>query len=69
MKMKVGLVLAYKGVNYGMLLQAYATQQVIRGWGYETEILDYTRVGFKKIRKTPYLPIYAASEAIKSIKK
>lgn len=27
--MRIGLVLAYKGVNYGMLLQAFATQEVI----------------------------------------
>ena len=26
---KVGLCMAYKGTNYGQLLQAYATQKII----------------------------------------
>ena len=42
-KKKIGLILAYRGVNYGMLLQAFATQQFIEKQGYETEILEYTR--------------------------
>ena len=53
--MRIGLVLAYKGVNYGMLLQAFATQEVIHMLGYDTEIIDYKRTDFKHIRKTPYL--------------
>lgn len=36
----VGLCLAYKGTNYGMLLQAYATQQVVEKFGFKTEILN-----------------------------
>lgn len=66
--MKLGLVLAYKGVNYGMLLQAYATQRVLESLNYETEIIDYTRVGFKHIRFTPWLPVYFATEVIKKHK-
>ena len=53
--MRIGLVLAYKGVNYGMLLQAFATQEVSHMLGYDTEIIDYKRTDFKHIRKTPYL--------------
>lgn len=68
LKMKIGLVLAHKGVNYGMLLQAYATQRVIEYLGYDTEIIDYTRIGYKHIRFTPYLPIYALTEVSKKIK-
>lgn len=37
---KVGLCLAYKGTNYGMLLQAYATQQIVEKFGYKTEVLN-----------------------------
>lgn len=37
----VGLVLAYKGTNYGALLQAFATQVVVESLGVQTEILDY----------------------------
>ena len=60
--MKIGLVMAYKGVNYGMLLQAFATQKVIESLGYETEILDYTRTDLRHVRFTPYMAFYALYE-------
>ena len=63
--MKIGLCLAYKGVNYGMLLQAFATQRMIEKMGYETEIIDYKRVGYKHIRMTPWLPVYFVTELVK----
>lgn len=44
--MKVGLNLAYKNLNYGTLLQAFATQKVIDGLGMKTEILDYEGKNF-----------------------
>ena len=56
---RVGLVLAYRGVNYGMLLQAFATQQFIEMQGYDTEILEYTRTSYKHVRFTPWLAAYA----------
>lgn len=67
--MKIGLCLAYKGVNYGMLLQAFATQCMIEKMGYETEIIDYKRVGYKHIRMTPWLPVYFVTELVKQTKK
>ena len=67
--MKIGLCLAYKGVNYGMLLQAFATQRIVEKMGYETEIIDYKRVGYKHIRMTPWLPVYFVTELIKQQKK
>lgn len=41
MNNKIGLVLAHKGTNYGALLQAYATQQIIESFGFQTEIINY----------------------------
>lgn len=41
MNNKVGLVLAHKGTNYGALLQAYATQQIVETLGFQTEIINY----------------------------
>lgn len=67
--MKIGLCLAYKGVNYGMLLQAFAMQRIVEKMGYETEIIDYKRVGYKHIRMTPWLPVYFVTELIKQQKK
>ena len=46
MSNKVGLVMAYKGSNYGAQLQAYATQHVIESFGFETSIIDYKRKVF-----------------------
>ena len=41
MNRKIGLVLAYKGTNYGALLQAFATQHIIESLGFKTEIIDF----------------------------
>lgn len=37
---KIGLVLSYKGINYGALLQAYATQHFLDKNEYESVIID-----------------------------
>ena len=39
----IGLCLAFKGANYGALLQSFATQYELEKRGIYTEILDYTR--------------------------
>lgn len=39
----IGLCLAFKGANYGALLQSFATQYELDKRGIYTEILDYTR--------------------------
>lgn len=44
-KNKIGLVLAYKGTNYGMHLQGYAIQQLLDDLGFKTEIIDYQATG------------------------
>lgn len=41
MKDKIGLVTAHHVTNYGALLQSYAMQQVIKTFGFKTEIIDY----------------------------
>ena len=43
MKGKIGLSLAFTGTNYGALWQAYATQQKIQEFGFETEIINYQK--------------------------
>ena len=58
----VGLCLAYQGQNYGMLLQAYATQTIIEMQGYKTEIISYQRTSNKHIRFTPYLLIFCGKQ-------
>lgn len=38
---KIGLCLAYNGTNYGMLLQAFATQYILDNMQCKTEIINY----------------------------
>ena len=38
---KIEIITLHRVPNYGSLLQAYATQEVIGKLGYETEIVDY----------------------------
>lgn len=40
-KNKIGLMTFHAAHNYGSVLQAFATQQVIEGLGYENEIINY----------------------------
>lgn len=40
-KKTVGLCIAFKGTNYGMLLQGYATQNELDRLGFDSEIIDY----------------------------
>ena len=40
---KIGLLLAY-GLNYGAVLQAYATQIVIKNMGFDVEIISHKPV-------------------------
>jgi len=41
--MKVAVITRHAITNYGSLLQAFATQQVIENLGHECEIIDYVR--------------------------
>lgn len=41
--MKVHILTWYKELNHGAVLQAYASQEYIKGLGYAVDILDYTR--------------------------
>ena len=40
---KIGLVLAYGGINFGTLLQDYATVSKIREFGYACEVIRYKK--------------------------
>lgn len=39
--MKAAIITLHRVFNYGSVLQAYATQEVFRSFGCETEIIDY----------------------------
>jgi hypothetical protein len=39
--MKVGIITMHKVMNYGSILQAYATQEIVRNLGYDCELIDY----------------------------
>lgn len=65
---KIGLCLAYSGQNYGMLLQAYATQQWLEEKGYETEIINYIAGKKRKIRWDPGLIVFGWKQLMKKMK-
>lgn len=69
MNKKVGLCLAFRGENYGALLQAYATQHVIDAYGFDTEILDYYSGRKKGLRFTPWLVVVVAKQLFARLKK
>ena len=39
--MKVGIITMHKVMNYGSILQAYATQEIVRNLGFDCELIDY----------------------------
>lgn len=39
--MKVGILTFHNAINYGAVLQTYATQEILKSLGYEAEVIDY----------------------------
>lgn len=39
--MKIGILTFHNAYNYGAVLQAYATQEIVKSYGHEVEIIDY----------------------------
>lgn len=66
---KIGLCLAYTGQNYGMLLQAYATQQLLEEQGYDTEIINYIAGKKRKVRWDPGLIVFGWNQLTKKFKR
>ena len=65
---KIGLCLAFKGTNYGALLQAFATQQMVERFGFRTEILDYLPGSGRKMVPAPEAVLSRLIEKYKRIK-
>lgn len=65
-KHTIGLCIAYTGTNYGQLLQAFATQQIIRKKGFCTEIIQYNS-GMNKGIKLSYGAVIVAMKQIVKI--
>lgn len=39
--MKIGILTFHNAFNYGAILQAYATQELVKNYGHNVEIIDY----------------------------
>ena len=53
--MKIGILTFHNAYNYGAVLQAYATQEIVKSYGHEVEIINYHNKAidsFYKIRIT-----------------
>lgn len=42
---KVGILTFHRSINYGAMLQAYALRHTVQKLGYETEVIDYGKIG------------------------
>lgn len=40
---KVSIITRHNVLNYGSVLQAYATQEVVKNLGYDPVVVDYRR--------------------------
>lgn len=61
---KIGLCVSFQGTNYGMLLQCFATQEILGKLGYETEIIKY-KSGFFKGVKPSFAAFHVGISVIK----
>lgn len=52
--MKIGIVTFFRSYNYGVWLQAYATQKFLEIQGYDTEIINYSNSYEKKKIRLAY---------------
>lgn len=65
----IGLVIAFKGTNYGMHLQGYATQQILESWGYKTTIIDYKHKKLNLVRFDIGLIPHIINQRINNLRK
>lgn len=52
---KIGLVCNYYMLNYGSLLQCYATQKIIQDMGYDVEAIQFENTPTKEGKKQQFL--------------
>ncbi len=67
MSNKIGLCIAFKGTNYGALLQAFATQKKVESLGFRTEIIDYLPGSSKTIVPSPEAYLSRVIEKVRKI--
>lgn len=67
MNRRIGLCIAYTGTNYGQLLQAFATQQIIRMKGFRPEIIRYNSGKNKGIKFSYGAAVVATKQIIRKI--
>lgn len=54
--MKIGILTFHRAINYGAVLQAYALQEVLLGYGHEVYIIDYRQPRVERTDRHPFLP-------------
>lgn len=68
-KKRIGLCIAYTGTNYGQLLQAFATQEIVRKLGFDTEIIRYYSGSQKGIKPSYGAMVVSLKQICGMIKK
>lgn len=51
--MRIGVLTLHNAINYGSVLQTYATQHLLEGMGHDVEIIDYRNAEIEKTYKYP----------------
>lgn len=46
--MKIGILTFHNAINYGAVLQAYATQELLKSMGHSAEVIDYRNLAIEK---------------------
>ncbi|MCQ2112364.1 MAG: polysaccharide pyruvyl transferase family protein [Bacteroidaceae bacterium] len=54
--MKVGILTFHRAINYGAVLQAYATQQVLISMGHDAYVINYLIPCVENSDRAPFLP-------------
>lgn len=46
--MKVGIITFHNAYNYGAILQTFATQEIVKAYGHDVNIIDYRNKAINK---------------------
>ena len=65
----IGIITFHAAHNYGSVLQAYATQQLIKGMGYENEIINYRLPNQRQFYNNLYSYKFGAKDFLRRIMK
>lgn len=52
--MKIGILTVHRAINIGAVLQAYATQEILRSLGHDAYVIDYVQEKVERVDREKY---------------